>query len=45
MMPIVGSRMDSDELRGVVRTLMCSEDSRARAHVHDLLATLRITAV
>jgi hypothetical protein len=37
--------MDSDELRGVVRTLMCSEDARARAHVHDLLSTLRITAV
>lgn len=41
----VGNRMDTDELRGVVRTLMCSEDVRARGHVHDLLATLHITTV
>jgi len=41
----VGSRMDTDELRAVVRTLMCSDDSRARTHVHELLKTLRITAV
>lgn len=41
----VGTRMDSDDLRSAVRHLISSEDSRARAHCHDLMATLRMTTV
>jgi len=41
----VGSRMDDQELRGALRSLMCSEDPRARAHSLELRKTLRIDAV
>jgi len=41
----VGSRLDSDELRGVMRSVLGMGDSRARAHVQQLQRTLKITAI